>query len=272
MAPALYRLLLRLYPASFREEYGREMSGVFLQRYRRTTSAGERAALWLQTLGDVLLNAPAIHWDILRQDLRGAQRTLARTPGFSITVMLVAALGIGATTAAFSLADHVLIRPLPFPEPDRVVRLWQDQSSFGYTRMELSPPNFRDWRQSSTSFEAMAAFQGGNAQFLADSSGALARFDGATTVGDVFEVLRIRPVLGRTLNDEDDVPGAPAVILLSDEMWRTRFDADPAIVGQTLNFVEGSRTVIGVMPPGRISESHHAVLDLDAAERGCVRR
>jgi putative ABC transport system permease protein len=249
MPPALYRLLLRLYPASFRAEYGREMVGVFVQRYRRQSTAGERAAFWVETIRDVISNAPAIHWDILRQDLRGTTRTISRTPGFSITVMLVAALGIGATTAAFSLADHVLIRPLPFPEPNRVVKLWQDQSAFGYARMELSPPNFRDWRRESTSFDGMAAYQGGNSLFLPDSSGLLARVDGATTVGDVFGVLRVRPVLGRTLNDDDDRPGAPVVILLSDDLWRTRFNADPAIVGQTIAFADMPRTVIGVMPP-----------------------
>jgi hypothetical protein len=145
MAAALYRLLLRLYPASFRAEYGREMVAVFAARQRQQETASGRAAFWFETLADVLTNASVIHWDILRQDLRSAMRALSRTPGFSVTVMLVAALGIGATTAAFSLADHVLIRPLPLPEPDRLVKLWQDQSSFGYTRMELSPPNFRDW-------------------------------------------------------------------------------------------------------------------------------
>src|SRR5918996_4408319 len=136
MPATLYRLLLRLYPASFRSEYEREMTGVFLRGYQLQRSGAGRAAFWVTTVADVVANASAAHWDILRQDLRITTRTLSRAPGFSITVMLVAALGIGATTAAFSLADHVLLRPLPFPEPDRLVRLWQDQSSFGYGRME----------------------------------------------------------------------------------------------------------------------------------------
>src|ERR671925_438037 len=114
MAAAIYRLLLGLYPASFRGEYAREMTGVFLRRYDQQPTAAARAAFWIATLRDVLANAPVIHWDLLRQDLRGAMRTFTRTPGFTVTVTLVAALGIGATTAAFALADHVLIRPLPF--------------------------------------------------------------------------------------------------------------------------------------------------------------
>ena len=249
MAAAFYRFLLHLYPASFRTEYGGEMTAVFLRRYRQQRTAGARAMFWMRALADVCTNAPPIHWDILRQDLRTARRGISRAPGFSITVMLVAALGIGATTATYSLADHVLIRPLPFPEPDRLVKLWQDASSFGYPRLELSPPNFRDWRRESTSFESMAAYQGGNTLFIPDPAGVLVRVDGATTIGDVFGVLRIRPVIGRTLTDEDDQPGAPAVILLSDELWRSTFNADPAIVGKTIAFADSSRTVIGVMPP-----------------------
>jgi predicted permease len=248
MAAALYRLLLRFYPASFRAEYGREMAGVFLRRYGLQQTAAGRAGFWLTTLADVLSNASAIHSEILRQDLRGAVRSLARTPGFSVAVMLVAALGIGATTAAFSLADHVLIRPLPFPEPDRLVKLWQDQSAFGYTRMEMSPPNFRDWRRESASFDGMAAYQG-TSLFFPDPSGSAARVDGASTIGDVFAVLRLRPALGRSIGDDDDRSGAPAVIILSDGLWRSRFNADPGIVGQTIAFAETPRTVIGVMPP-----------------------
>lgn len=250
VAVVFYRLLLRLYPASFRAEYEKELTGLFERRYRQRHGVVARGACWGEAVLDVLVNAPAIHWDILRQDLRGVRQTLARAPGYSLTVVLVAALGIGATTAAFSLADHVLVRPLPFPEADRLVRLWQDQSTFGYAQMELSPPNFRDWQRDSRSFDGMAAYQGGNALYMRDPSGGLVRIDGATTIGDVFGVLGIRPLLGRSLTAEDDVPGAPGVILLSDELWRTRFEADPGIVGRTIAFADTGRTVVGVMPSG----------------------
>ena len=100
------------------------------------------------TFFDVLGNAAAVHWDILRQDLRYTARTLARTPGFALTAVLVMALGVGANTAAFSVTDYVLIRPLPFPEPDRLVKLWEQLP--GYSRMELSPANYRDWKRMST--------------------------------------------------------------------------------------------------------------------------
>jgi len=110
-----YRALLHLYPASFRAEYGDEMCAIVK---RRDTSM-------LSAALEVFRNAPALHWDILRQDLRYTARTLARAPGFTAVAVLVLALGIGANTAVFSLTDYVLIRPLPFPSPDRLVRLWE---------------------------------------------------------------------------------------------------------------------------------------------------
>ena len=94
------------------------------------------------------------------QDLKYAMRSLRRTPGFTFTAIVVAALGIGATTATFSIADHVLLRPLPFAGPDRLVKLTEDHSSLGYPRMEPSPPNYLDWKRMATSFESIEAFNG----------------------------------------------------------------------------------------------------------------
>jgi predicted permease len=268
-----YRALLYLFPAAFRAEYGREMVAVFTRRYRDAHTGAARAALWLEAVADALSNAPRIHCDILQQDLRAARRTLVRTPGFGVTVVLVAALGIGATTAAFSLADYVLIRPLPFPDPYRLVKLWQDRP--GYQRMELSPPNFRDWRRDSTSFESMAAYVS-TSLFIPGSSGSLERIDGAATIGNLFAVLKRRPVLGRTISEPDDGAGAPAVIVLSDGLWRTRFNADPEIIGKTIAFSERPRTVIGVMPPAVGFPSRNTTfwipMQLGPAEYGDVRR
>ena len=120
-----YNLLLRLYPASFRNEYADEMRAVFARRRREASGPLAVAALWLEAAADVLGNAALVHLDILKQDLAYTARVLRRTPGFAITAILIVALGIGATTAAFSVTDFVLIRPLPFPEPDRLVKLWE---------------------------------------------------------------------------------------------------------------------------------------------------
>src|SRR5215472_12307944 len=156
----LYRILLHLYPASFRAEYGEEMCTAFGQRRRETNFA----LLWLEMLIDLFSNAPRVHFDILRQDLRYAARTLLAAPGFALTAITVTALGIGATTAAFTMVDHVLIRPLPFPDPDRLVRIWESPPN--YRHNELSPANYRDLKQSTTSFETFGSFRGLSASMV----------------------------------------------------------------------------------------------------------
>ncbi len=151
-----YDLLLRLYPASFRAEYGAEMRAIFARRRRDASGPLAVAALCIATVCEVFVNAAAVHSDILRQDLRYTARTLARSPGFALTAILVLALGVGANTAAFSVTDFVLIRPLPFPNPDRLVRLWEKVPD--YSQMELSPANYVDWKRMSKSFEGMGAY------------------------------------------------------------------------------------------------------------------
>src|SRR6185503_3597127 len=123
---SFYRALLHLFPRSFRAEYGGEMEKDFAREWH---GAGGLAAIGLifSTIADVSANALRVHVDILRQDLNYASRSLRRTPGFTITAIIVAALGIGATTATFTLADHVLVRGLPFPEPDELIKVWEDQ-------------------------------------------------------------------------------------------------------------------------------------------------
>src|SRR6185436_8266995 len=123
--------LLHLFPKSFRAEYGSEMRKDFAREWH-DASGWAAIVLIVTTAFDVAANAIGVHLDILRQDLRYAARSLRRTPGFTITAILVAAIGIGATTATFSLADHVLVRALPFPEPDELIKVWEDQYAKGY--------------------------------------------------------------------------------------------------------------------------------------------
>src|SRR6266850_3565840 len=135
---------MRLYPASFRNEYGDEMRALFARRRREAAGPLSAVLLWLQTIAEVLGNAALVHLDILRQDLAYTGRMLRRTPSFAVTAVLIVALGIGATTAAFSVTDFVLIRPLPFAQPDRLVKVWERTPN--YSRLELSPANYRDWK------------------------------------------------------------------------------------------------------------------------------
>ena len=110
------------------------MSAIFAQRSARRAWPAVVLVLWFDAFVDVVSSALRVHADILRQDLRYVARTLGRSPGFAATVVVVTALGVGATTAAFSITDHVLFRPLPFPEPDRLVQLWQNHVARGYSR------------------------------------------------------------------------------------------------------------------------------------------
>ena len=243
---ALYRALLRLYPASFRAEYGEEMCAIFARRRRDAAGLLPTLRLWREALPDVAVNALRVHGDILRQDLAFAARTLRRSRGFAITVVVVSALGIGATTAAFSVTDHVLFRPLPLAQPDRLVRLWQDQGGYGHT--ELSPANYRDWKSLSRSFEEMGAF-GGQACNLG-GAGEPERVEGQWVTVEVFRVLGVRPLVGRAFGPEDDAPGAPATVVLGYGLWQARFGGETGVLGRQVLLDGAPHVVIGVMPSG----------------------
>jgi predicted permease len=244
----LYRLLLHVYPRSFRAEYGDEMCAIFAQRQRSAAGVGVRLLLWLEALGDVVANAMRVHADLLAQDLRYTVRALARSRGFAATAILVSALGIGATTAAFSVADHVLLRPLPFPESDRLVKLWLDQSFRGYPRLELSPANYLDWKRLATSFDGMAAYNVRFANLV--GHGDPERLDATLVTPDTFAVLQVQAARGRTLTSADDRDDAAPAAVLSDTLWRSKFGADPNILGRAIVLDDTSFVVVGIMPAG----------------------
>jgi len=241
----LHSILLYLYPSSFRAEYGAELSNVFYQRKQRATNPIEVSFLWIRELVDILFNAAYAHWDILRQDLRYTMRTLRRAPGFTLTAIVVTGLGIGANTAAFSITDHVLLRPLPFANADRLVQLWQRTPAYG--RLELSPPNFHDWHNSSTSFEAMAAYSSDTATFLGKSEPQ--RLEGTRVTPEFFQVLKVQATLGRVFTSQDVHQAAPATVILSYAFWQSGFGGVADILGRSIRLDNESATVIGVMPP-----------------------
>ena len=125
----LYRALLHLYPAGFRAEYADDLCALFALRRAQASNPFAVLALWLDAIADTCSSAIAAHWDILRRDLAWSARSLRRSPAFALTAIAVSALGIGATTAAFTLADHVLLRPLPYADSARLVKIWEDDSA-----------------------------------------------------------------------------------------------------------------------------------------------
>ena len=238
-----YNWLLRLYPASFRNEYAEEMRPLFARRLEQARGAGV-VALWISTLGEIFANALAVHFDILEQDVSYTARALRRSPGFAITAVAIVALGIGATTSAFSVTDFVLLRPLPFRAPDRLVLVLE--TTPGFAGMELSAPNYRDWKAAATSFESLSIYS--PYAVTMTGAGEPRRVSGSMTSAELLTTLGVSPIVGRSFTPDDERDAAPGVAILSYRLWQTEFGGDAAIVGRSLAFDNTTVTVIGVMP------------------------
>ncbi len=181
------------------------------------------------------------------QDLRFAIRQLRKTPGFALTTILTLALGIGATTGIFSLVNAVLLRPLPFPEPERLVTLLHENHVFGLgAATRVSYPDFFDWRSQNHSFSAMASYR--DEQFVLTNVGDAQSLQGQTVSSEFFRVLGVHPAMGRDFTLADEKPGQHNV-MLSYELWRSTFGSRPDIVGKTIT-LNHSYIVAGVMPRG----------------------
>jgi putative ABC transport system permease protein len=186
----------------------------------------------------------------LLSDVRHALRVFVRTPSYAVAVVGVLALGIGANTAIFSIVNAVLLRPLPFDEPDRLVRLFHipPQATFpGMATFSLSPANFVDWQRDSKSFEAMAAY--GFRQLTLTGSGNAEALRTAVVGPDFFKVVRTQPALGRTFLPEEFVPERSRVLVVSDGFWRSHLGGARDAIGRTLTFDGQTYIVVGVMPP-----------------------
>ncbi|MCZ6917987.1 MAG: ABC transporter permease [Gemmatimonadetes bacterium] len=261
LSQGLYRLALRCYPAAFRAAYGTGMLQTFAERrrdvawarvpvfllrelvsvaatglrFRLTTAPGHAPPPPAKRKSGVLFGA--------RLDLEFAFRTLGRNPGFTLVTVLTLALGIGANTAIFTIVNSVLLRPLGYEEPDRLVTLWETRRAvmFGVP----SYPNFVDWRDQADGFEEMA-FARARVLQRKTPEGA-ERLVAALVTEDFFSVLQGRTALGRTFVPEEEQPGAAHAMVLAYGHWVRRFGADPAVIGETLDFENGAYTVVGVM-------------------------
>jgi putative ABC transport system permease protein len=181
----------------------------------------------------------------LVQDLRYGFRTLLKHPGFTAVAVLTLALGIGANTAIFSVVHAVVLRPLPFPEPDRLVMVWEADKSGADSNMGYS--TFADWRNQNHSFEAMSAL--GDWSPTLSGAGEPQALNGQRVTSDFFRVLQVKPMLGRDFTDEDDRPNAPRVAIISYDLWQRSFGRDTGLLGKSILLSGIERTLIGVMPP-----------------------
>jgi len=183
----------------------------------------------------------------LWKDIRYGFRMLVRNPGFSIVVVLILAVGIGANSAVFSVVNGVLLRPLPYDEPDRIVRVYNNYLKLGYKHILISEPEFIDYRDQDEVFEDIAVFA--STGFNLTGADEPQRFRGARVSSSLFHVLGADAMLGRTFLPEEDQSGQNHVVLVSHGLWERGFGGDPNLVGQTLRLNDESYTVVGIMPP-----------------------
>jgi putative ABC transport system permease protein len=244
-AVRIYRALLFAYPAEFRHEYGSQMEQLFEDRLQ--SEPGLR--VWLDTLADVAFSAPREHFHILAADLVYGARMIRKSPAFTLVALFAMALGIGATTAVFSLINAVLIRSLPYVDPQRLVYIWMPNPRFKVMPLEMAPssPDFYAW-QNNQSFSDLTMFNQELVKMI--DADRVQRVGEASVAGNFFRTLGASPQLGRAIEPEDDQPGHEHVVVISDVLWRSRFGAAPNVLGKTLHLNHEIYAIVGVMPPG----------------------
>jgi putative ABC transport system permease protein len=178
------------------------------------------------------------------QDIRYGISTMLKSPGFTIVAVVALALGIGATTQAFSIVNTVLIKPLPFKDSERLVAVWG--GTLTQERVNVSPADYFDWKEQSQAFETLAASRGWAINLT--GSGEPEHLRGYRVTGNFFQMLGVEASLGRTFDGAEDQPGKEHVVVLSNKLWKRRFGSDPNIINQTIMLNQESYTVIGVMP------------------------
>ena len=182
------------------------------------------------------------------QDLKYAARVLGKSPGFAFFAVTVLALGIAANTAIFSIADAVLLRPLPYRDAGRLVMIWEDGSTYGFPQDTPAPGNFSDWKTRNHVFTDVAAYSWDDLNLTSD--GNPEQLTGDEVSANLFSVLGVSPAHGRDFHSDDTVPGAPHVAILSHGLWQRRFEGNASIVGREVRLDDEKYTFVGVMPPG----------------------
>ncbi|MGH9374029.1 MAG: ABC transporter permease, partial [Vicinamibacterales bacterium] len=239
----VYRRLLRLYPRDFSDEYADEMTRLYRDRVR-----GEGPmSVWLALVADLARTAPREQLSTLSQDVRHAWRTWRRTPVLALAAVFTLALGVGANTAVFSVVHGVLLRPLPYPDADRLVEVFEDNTRAGggpFFRVSLL--NYLSWVERARSFDALAAFNGRD--FTLTGHGDSERILGSAVTASLFKVLGVAPIVGRPLSREDEQPGAAPVAVLAESLWVRGFGGDRSVVGGSIVLNGMPHRIVGVVP------------------------
>ena len=247
MSDRWFRRLLRLLPEDVRADYGSEMTRVFREQRKDAAAAGPQGhvRLWIHAIAGVLAVGPREHLEQLWQDARYALRAIRRNPAFAAVAIVTLALGIGANAAIFSVVQAVLLRPLPYHEPDRLMAVWNRWD--GTAAAGLSDPEYLDYAERSRTL-VMAAAAGGAAN-VGGMGGDPERVATALITANALDVLGVAPALGRGFRAEDARPNAPPVAIVSHGFWQRRFGGDPSIVGRSISVNAAASQIVGVMPP-----------------------
>src|SRR3954451_10806113 len=188
-------------------------------------------------------------WAIVAQDFRHAVRNLRKNPGFTITALLTLALGIGASTAVFTVVDSVLLKPLPYPESGRLVAVWEKIRFLGGEPTGPNPRHVDVWRRSATGFTSLGV--GRQMAFpVTTGSDHPQLFGGVVCSASLLDVLGIQPAMGRLFVPADDAPGAEAVLVITHSLWQSLFRGEPDVLGKMLRLADGQRRIVGVLPRG----------------------
>jgi predicted permease len=250
LSQKVFRGLLNVLPSDFRVNFGHEMEGVFAQQKRDIEERGaplDFLRLWWETFMGIFHTAPREHWDILKQDCAYALRAMRKNVGFTAIAVLTLALGIGANTAIFSVVHAVLLRPLPYSDGQQLVFLRQQAQREGIDDIGFSVHEIQDYREQNRTLAGLVEYH--NMSFILFGHGDPDRVRAAVVSANYFDLFGVKPLLGRTFLPDDDTLGAPPVLILGYDYWKTNFGSDPDIVGKTFELNDKIHTVVGVLPP-----------------------
>src|SRR6185369_8548596 len=246
LALRVYRMVLRLYPAQFRQDYETEVISAFRRQWAWQPRAAGAWLFFLKACVSIVWNAPGEHIHMLRSDLSFAFRAFRRSPWFTAVAIATLALGIGVNAALFSVVKSVLFGSLPYARPDQLARVWIRNPKQGFDRDVSNWPRLEDWRRAPC-LQGVAGFT--SASLIFTGSAESVQLRGAQVTADFFRVMGIRPQFGRDFDDGDDQPGRPRKIVISHQFWLRWFGADPALAGRQLELGGHTYQVTGVAPP-----------------------
>ena len=256
-----YRRLLRLFPKKMRQQHANEMEDTLLAHLAHARAAGggwRIAAVWLRASLDAVRWGAALRFreppnggnlmNGFTADVRYAFRSVVKRPVFTAAAVLTLALGIGANGAVFSVSNALLFRPLPYDDAHELVRIWAADPERGFYQVDINPADAWSWRARAGVFEDLAVVNEG--AFTLTGGDRPERIEAVVGTPNMLSLLGVSVALGRDLQAEDNLPGAPGVVLLTHETWERRFGGEPSVVGRTLTLDGKAATVVGVLEPG----------------------